>query len=280
MDDMRALKRLDPEKFTTDALASQFRVSPEAVRRILRSRWAPDAKRSEELQGRDDAKRAQTLEYYKQLRERRKATREKARKRSESEGSSSGWKQARYGRKEGSRRPSRFDSRPEEDGFTLMAGADLSSPDIQQAYLDVRDDKKPINWMILNYEGPRSDVLTLTATGEGGLNELKDKLQDEDCSFAYARVEYSNVGAAPRPQIAVSAVPGVSFVFCKQDKESKRVKFVLITWIGEKAGIMRKAKISVHTGDVKKALPVFSIEVPARAHEDVDEDHIVTRLRK
>lgn len=137
-----------------------------------------------------------------------------------------------------------------------MAGADLSSPDIQPAYLDVRDDKKPINWMLLNYEGPRSDVLTLTATGEGGLNELKDKLKDEDCGFAYARVEYSN------------------------DKESKRVKFVLITWIGDKAGIMRKAKISVHTGDVKKALPVFSIEVPARAHEDVDEDHIVTRLRK
>lgn len=25
---------------------------------------------------------------------------------------------------------------------------------------------------------------------------------------------------------------------------------------------------------------MFSIEVPARAHEDVDEDHIVTRLRK
>lgn len=120
MDDMRALKRLDPEKFTTDALASQFRVSPEAVRRILRSRWAPDAKRSEELQERDEAKRAQTLEYYKQLRERRKATREKARKRSESEGSPSGWKQVRYAQKEGSRRPSRFDSRSEEDGFTLV----------------------------------------------------------------------------------------------------------------------------------------------------------------
>ncbi|KIO25376.1 hypothetical protein M407DRAFT_244098 [Tulasnella calospora MUT 4182] len=120
MDDMRDLKRLDPEKFTTDVLASQFRVSPEAVRRILRSSWTPDTKRSEELQGRDEAKKAQTLEYYKQLRERRKAAREKARKRSGSSSSSSGWKPSRYGQKEGSRRPSRFDSRAEQDGFTLQ----------------------------------------------------------------------------------------------------------------------------------------------------------------
>ncbi|KIO25375.1 hypothetical protein M407DRAFT_244097 [Tulasnella calospora MUT 4182] len=137
-----------------------------------------------------------------------------------------------------------------------MAGADISSPDIQQAYRDVRDDKTATNWMLLNYENPRSDVLALTATGEGGLNELNEKLKEEDCGFAYARVEYSN------------------------DKESKRTKFVLITWIGEKAPIMRKAKISVHTADVKKLISVFSIEVPARSQEDVDEDHIVTRLRK
>ncbi|KAG8919720.1 hypothetical protein FRC01_001150 [Tulasnella sp. 417] len=137
-----------------------------------------------------------------------------------------------------------------------MSGADLSSPDIQQAYRDVRDDKTPANWMLLNYEGPRSDVLKLTATGEGGLDELKDKLSPDDCAFAYARVEYSN------------------------DKESKRVKFVLITWIGESVGVMRKAKVSVHTADVKKVLSVASIDVPARVQEDVDEEHIVTRLRK
>lgn len=50
---------------------------------------------------------------------------------------------------------------------------------------------------------------------------------------------------APRPHIAVSAVPGISFLLDQKDKESKRVKFVLITWIGDKAGIMRKAKVCV-----------------------------------
>ncbi|KAG8955121.1 Required for respiratory growth protein 9 mitochondrial [Tulasnella sp. 424] len=127
MDDMRALRRLDPEKFTTDVLASQFRVSPEAVRRILRSRWTPDEKRGEEYQERDEEKRAQTLEYYKQLREKRKAAREKARKRNESGsfgGSASSWKQSRYGHKGGHRSGSRV----EEDGFTLVRTLSRSEP--------------------------------------------------------------------------------------------------------------------------------------------------------
>ncbi|KAG8895057.1 hypothetical protein FRB99_000789 [Tulasnella sp. 403] len=135
-------------------------------------------------------------------------------------------------------------------------GADLNDPAIGEAYLDVRSDKTETNWLLLNYENEKSDILKLTETGTGGLNELKEKLKDEDCGFAYARVEYAN------------------------DKESKRVKFVLIIWIGSAVKVMRKAKVSVHAADVKSKLSVFSIEVPAREHSDVDEEHIVTRLRK
>ena len=41
MDSLRALHATDPETFTTPMLASQFRISPEAVRRILKSKWEP-----------------------------------------------------------------------------------------------------------------------------------------------------------------------------------------------------------------------------------------------
>ncbi|KDQ58615.1 hypothetical protein JAAARDRAFT_104693, partial [Jaapia argillacea MUCL 33604] len=41
MDGLRALHYHDPEQFTTPVLAEKFRVSPEAVRRILRSKWEP-----------------------------------------------------------------------------------------------------------------------------------------------------------------------------------------------------------------------------------------------
>lgn len=36
----------------------------------------------------------------------------------------------------------------------------------------------------------------------------------------------------------------------------------------------------MHTADVKKVLKAFSIEVPARDHDDLKEDPIVVKLRK
>jgi hypothetical protein len=69
-------------------------------------------------------------------------------------------------------------------------------------------------------QSDRSDKLTLTATGTGGLAELRDALEEARGSYAYARVSYAN------------------------DKESRREKFVLIVWIGPGCKVMRKAKVS------------------------------------
>ncbi|KIM46867.1 hypothetical protein M413DRAFT_440439 [Hebeloma cylindrosporum] len=134
--------------------------------------------------------------------------------------------------------------------------ADLTDPSIGEAYLEVRNDKSETNWLLLDYESDRSDKLKLTQTGTGGLSELKEALDDSRASYGYVRVSYSN------------------------DKESTREKFILVVWIGPNCKVMRKAKISVHSADVKNVLRVFSIEVPAREKDDLNEDPIVVRLRK
>jgi hypothetical protein len=41
MDGLRALHAHEPDTFTTPVLADKFRISPEAVRRILRGKWQP-----------------------------------------------------------------------------------------------------------------------------------------------------------------------------------------------------------------------------------------------
>lgn len=41
VDGIRQLHALKPDDFTTPVLADQFKISPEAVRRILKSRWRP-----------------------------------------------------------------------------------------------------------------------------------------------------------------------------------------------------------------------------------------------
>ena len=49
MDGLRTLHRHDPDSFTTPVLAEKFKISPEAVRRILKSRWQPDEKRKAQM---------------------------------------------------------------------------------------------------------------------------------------------------------------------------------------------------------------------------------------
>lgn len=56
---MKQLRALDPETFTTEVLADRFKISPEAVRRILKSKWMPSKERKDQLTKREKAAREQ-----------------------------------------------------------------------------------------------------------------------------------------------------------------------------------------------------------------------------
>ncbi|TAQ87775.1 hypothetical protein B7494_g3931 [Chlorociboria aeruginascens] len=135
-----------------------------------------------------------------------------------------------------------------------MSGVD--APEILAAYDAVRSDKNETNWLIISYASNVGDALTLTETGSGGMEELAERLDDAQAQYAYVRVEYAN------------------------DTESKRVKFVLVIWIGENTKVMRKARVSIESGGVKRVLAHHSIQVDARDKGDLDEKEIVVRLRK
>ena len=135
-----------------------------------------------------------------------------------------------------------------------MSGLDV--PEIAAAYDAVRSDKDETNWLIISYASAVGDKLTLTSTGSGGIAEMADNLDNSQAQYGYVRVEYAN------------------------DTESKRVKFVLVIWIGEKTKVMRKARVSIESGAVKRVLGHHSIQVDARDKGDLDEKEIVVRLRK
>jgi hypothetical protein len=135
-----------------------------------------------------------------------------------------------------------------------MSGAD--SPEIQEAYDKVRSDKDDTNWLLISYAAEKGDALTLTSTGSGGLKELAEHLDESQAQYAYTRVEYAN------------------------DTESTRVKFVFIVWIGDNTKVMRKAKVSIQSGGVKKVLHHHHCTVDARDKRDLDEGDIVKKLRK
>ncbi|EEB94067.1 hypothetical protein MPER_07187 [Moniliophthora perniciosa FA553] len=53
MEGLRELHHLDKQKFSTPVLAEKFRISPEAVRRILKSKWQQPKEKREKLAERD-----------------------------------------------------------------------------------------------------------------------------------------------------------------------------------------------------------------------------------
>jgi len=135
-----------------------------------------------------------------------------------------------------------------------MSGID--APEIREAYDAVRSDKDETNWLLVSYTAATGNKVALTKTGTGGLSELAEEFDEGEVQYAYVRIEYAN------------------------DKESTRVKFILVVWIGSKTKVMRKARVGVESGAIKKVLSHFSIQVDADRMADLDEGEIVKRLRK
>ncbi|KAF7543412.1 hypothetical protein G7Z17_g10755 [Cylindrodendrum hubeiense] len=132
----------------------------------------------------------------------------------------------------------------------------LNAAEVSAAYDAVRDDKDDTNWLLISYAAAVGDKLVLTETGTGGIAELASRLDDGQVQYGYVRVEYAN------------------------DKESTRVKFVLAVWIGENTKVMRKARVSTQSGEVKRVLAHHSIAVTTGDKSELDEQDIVARLRK
>ncbi|KAI6127544.1 hypothetical protein EDD17DRAFT_614292 [Pisolithus thermaeus] len=61
MEALRSLHALDKEMFTTPVLANRFKISPEAVRRILRSKWEPSKEKRAKLAERERRDREERI---------------------------------------------------------------------------------------------------------------------------------------------------------------------------------------------------------------------------
>jgi len=120
-------------------------------------------------------------------------------------------------------------------------------------YQLVRQDNSNVNWVLLKHES--NNQLRAEAVGTGGLSEILPHFGEKDTAFAYVRFETG-------------------------DAESRRSKFVLISWCGPRAPIMRKAKMSVHKADVKDVFASSAVELQASDLDDIDEEAIRASLRR
>ncbi|KAI8054267.1 hypothetical protein BDF22DRAFT_678118 [Syncephalis plumigaleata] len=137
-----------------------------------------------------------------------------------------------------------------------MSPTSANKDAITEAYELVRSDSSDIDWLLLEYEGARSDSLKVANTGTGGLAELKTYLKHDMAGYAYVRMPFSN------------------------DELSLRTKFVVICWCGEGVGVMRKAKMSIHYSDVSEIIKHMAIKRDASTLSELNEDDINQELRK
>lgn len=100
---------------------------------------------------------------------------------------------------------------------------------------------------LFGYDGPAKIVLK--GQGSGDFSELKSEFKDDEVQFAFVRI-----------------VTG--------DEESKRAKFVFISWCGEKVKSLARAKLSVHKADVKNIVRDFALEWHATTQDELNIDNI------
>lgn len=133
--------------------------------------------------------------------------------------------------------------------------ADVSDSRLADAYAAVRSDSDPTTWAVAGYDKDAKDKIVLEATGTGSLDELAGHFHEDACQFAYLRVTTG-------------------------DEESKRAKFVFIAWTGPKAGILRKAKVSVHKANMKQVFRDFAVETQFSEHDDIDQQKLIQTVVK
>nr|XP_025948393.1 coactosin-like protein [Dromaius novaehollandiae] len=68
--------------------------------------------------------------------------------------------------------------------------------------------------------------------------------------------------------------------FTTGDAMSKRVKFALITWIGESVSGLQRAKTGTDKTLVKEVVQNFAKEFVISDHKELDEDYIKNELKK
>jgi len=126
---------------------------------------------------------------------------------------------------------------------------------IKRAIQDLRNDGSPTNWVLLTYDGPNSNVITLAGSGSGGSSELISHLKDDNVGYGLVRQD-------------------------ERYDDSIRVMFAYVNWVGENIHRMLKARLGTHSGSVKSLLTPYHADIDATNHNEISPDIITTTIRR
>lgn len=127
--------------------------------------------------------------------------------------------------------------------------------EIKGAIADVRNDRTSTNWALITYEGENSNNVILLGKGDGGVDELIEKLQDNMVGYGLVRVH-------------------------EKFDESDIVRFVYVNWVGEKIHRMLRARLGTHSGAIKEIISPYHVDLPATTPDEISEKIVRDLVRK
>lgn len=114
----------------------------------------------------------------------------------------------------------------------------------EEMYQKVFSDSDPTSWLLFGYAGRK---ITPQKSGEGGLEDLIADFDDSQVQYALLRLTKMDDGG-----------------------DSKRTKFIFITWVGEDAPALKKGMVNMHKDTVGGLFKGFHIEKAIYERGDLD----------
>lgn len=107
--------------------------------------------------------------------------------------------------------------------------------------------------MLVGYDKNDSKKAALVGKGTGGMDELTQNLPEDEILYG------------------VFKVIGV-------DDDSKRTKFVAVTWVGPKVKPMARARVSTHKSEFLKFFTGHHIAIHASSLSEISKEDIIEKL--
>ncbi|KAJ4454597.1 putative actin binding protein [Paratrimastix pyriformis] len=126
---------------------------------------------------------------------------------------------------------------------------------LDEALAAVRSDSDPTSWLVMSYDQSRQGCIQLKATGQGGVNEMKEHFESAFYGYGYLRV-----------------ISG--------DAESHRPKFVFIIFQGENAPALKKGRMSFQSKVVEQYVKHFHVSVQVSSASDLVEDDLMLKVKR
>jgi hypothetical protein len=135
---------------------------------------------------------------------------------------------------------------------------DLSDAAIAPAFAKIKDMKSSENYLVLGLQG-KTNKAEVVGTGSGGLSEVAGLMAEDRVLFVLFRV----IGADVQENVT-----------------SNREKYVYISWIGPKVGVLQRARVGMQSKVVQNSFTGVSLAVvmDASTAADLEMEAIAKRL--